>query len=351
MVFPPSGGFTSSSVDVCMFFHGNSADFETAKAEDNSVKSARMAEAVATSGRNVVGLAPFAGGAAAWQDVAAGDFRAMSDGVLQNLTRDLALTSPLKAGAVSLSGHSGGGRALGQAALDTGAEEVTLQDAGYGKFDGKLSVNYNDSWSKLGKWFLTGKTKTLRVITASAKGTGDQNASTRYVVESKTSGFGEKALQAQMDRLVADKTLPEALTLASEKGDNAAPRDGQMKLETKLTATRPDGKVQGTMYLYSIATDHQGARDKTMSAVLRGGGDNFGELALGTYEVTDAKAVVREADDLAKRKKEAGKDVVIPRGDKVPLTEIKKSGKDLFAHVDDHGWTMLTNLRLVSAKP
>lgn len=308
MVFPPSGGFTSSSVDVCMFFHGNSADFETAKAEDNSVKSARMAEAVATSGRNVVGLAPFAGGAAAWQDVAAGDFRAMIDGVLQNLTRDLALTSPLKAGAVSLSGHSGGGRALGQAALDTGAEEVTLQDAGYGKFDGKLSVNYNDSWSKLGKWFLTGKTKTLRVITASAKGTGDRNASTRYVVESKTSGFGDKALQAQMDRLVADKTLPEALTLASEKGDNAAPR-------------------------------------------VRGGGDNFGELALGTYEVTDAKAVVREADDLAKRKKEAGKDVVIPRGDKVTVTEIKKSGKDLFAHVDDHGWTMLTNLRLVSAKP
>ena len=70
----------------------------------------------------------------------------------------------------------------------------------------------------------------------------------------------------------------------------------------------------------------------------------------GEYVVTDGEANVREDDNLAKVKKEDKKNVVIPKGEAVTVTEIKTEGGKKFALVENWGWTLFANLGL-SAKP
>jgi len=352
MVYLPRGGLKSATPDVSMFFHGNGADFKTMDDKDNSVKSARLAEAVGASGRQVIALAPFSGKNpktgkdAEWQALAAGSYRTMIDEVLVSLGRDLLMTTPLKAGAVSLIGHSGGGRALGQAAIETGATEVTLQDAGYGKFNGEVSVNYTSGWDKLGRWFLTGQApKTLRVLTCWGRGTGDGDNSTRFVLENKISGFSVSALEAQMGRLVKEGALVDKLTLTKEGGDASSVRDGDMKLESRLVARKPDGTLQGTLHVFFIQASHGGVRDKSMAAALRGGGDDFGKPAPGDFEVVADKAYVRTESNLALRAKRDGADIVIPKGDKVRVTDRRAHGREQYGLVEGHGWTLMSNLK------
>lgn len=43
-----------------------------------------------------------------------------------------------------------------------------------------------------------------------------------------------------------------------------------------VTATRPDGTLQATLYVLHLATGHKEVRDETMSATAKGGGLDFG---------------------------------------------------------------------------
>ena len=346
IVFLPPGGLVGPTMDVFVFFHGMGGDY--ASKSSNTAKNSNLPQAIAASGK--VGLAPVGGAGANWETWAPGDFKSMVDDALARVSADEGVTPAVKAGSVSIAGHSAGGKALGQAALDLDAPEVTLQDAGYGKFKGAPAENYIASWDKLGKWFLAGKSpKTLRVISHDAKGTGAVDASTRYAVENADHGFSEAALKATMAGLVASGAITAPLTLTTEAGDRT-PRVGSgggMRLESKLTATRADGGHQGTMYLYHLPTSHDGVRNETMGAAAKGGGDNFGALDLkkGSYLVTDGAAVIRDPAALSKPKKgPGGKPETIPKGETVQVTEFASDG-GVFANVAGYGWTKLSNLK------
>ncbi len=64
----------------------------------------------------------------------------------------------------------------------------------------------------------------------------------------------------------------------------------------------------------------------------------------GPYVVTSAKAALRDEDNLAKVKKEGGKEVLIPVDTKVEVTEIVEHGGIKYAKVKDWGTTKLSNL-------
>jgi hypothetical protein len=69
----------------------------------------------------------------------------------------------------------------------------------------------------------------------------------------------------------------------------------------------------------------------------------------GAYVVNTADAAVRQDENLAKPKLEAGKKVNIPEGTAVQVTELKTHAGAQYANVEGFGWTRFSNLG-VSAK-
>lgn len=291
LVFLPQELPPGGDADVFVFFHGLGGDYASEQVQtrphDNAAKDAHLAEAIAASGK--IGIAPTAGPNASWGSVLKHGFKPIVEQTLLALSKSLGREPPLRARSVSLAGHSAGGTALGQAALDMddAVKDVSLQDAGYGKFaddNGVLHAaqNYLNSWKNLRKWFLQGKPhKTLRVITRARKGSGESDASTRFVLEDPALGFNQAALQAYIDHV-----LKQPLKVTPGGGSGEV-REGGMILESELRVTQADGSPQGTIYVLSMdpkKAGHYDVRNRSMAAIVSGGpqggqepkGEDFG---------------------------------------------------------------------------
>jgi hypothetical protein len=280
LVFLPKDGLKKTNVDVFMFFHGRGGDFTTTKTHtpgtneyaDNPAISAKIPDAVSKSG----GIAICPQGKQFkvdidWGNIAAGGFKKMVDTTLTRLSADLDRTDkPLTAGNVSLAGHSAGGNAMGQAALDTGATDVTLQEAGYG---------FTNSWKKLRDWFLLGQApKTMRVIT---QNNGNRHA-TRTLVKDATrqdgkyvpgGTFSAAEIVSYSKQLVKEGKLPGPVTVQEFKGDGKA-EAGDIVLERGFRVLRSDGSLQGSLRLYHLAdekADHWAASSQTMESTMTAG--------------------------------------------------------------------------------
>jgi hypothetical protein len=279
LVFVPPGGPKSATVNIFFFFHGNGGDYTTSKThaqtkgfEDNPAISANMAQAVANSGS--IAICPQGNGKKVdgeWGSIKAGGFKKMADVSLAKLSADLdRADQPLVAGEVSIAGHSAGGNALGQAALDTGATDVTLQDAGY---------NFTNSWEKLREWFLLGAApKTARVITKKGKSAGGTATLLREksVVDGKTVPAGKfKASEiiSYSKQLAKNGQLDGPVTVEEFQGDGKADASGLI-LVKGYRVFRQDGSLQGSLRLYELADpdgDHWAVSSTTMETSMSSG--------------------------------------------------------------------------------
>jgi hypothetical protein len=279
LVFLPKDGLKNDNPDVFMFFHGRGGDYTSTKThaknggyEDNPAISAKIPDAVAQSGG--IAICPQGHGFKVdidWGAIGAGGFQKMVDTTLKRLSKDLDKTdTPLTAGNISLAGHSAGGNALGQAAMDTGATDVTLQEAGYG---------FDKSWKKLREWFLTGNSpKTMRVIT---QGNANGSATRKPVAEAKTvKGKTTKGGMLSTSEIVSyssqlvDKGLLQAPVTVEQFEGNDTVEAGGIVLERGYRVFGDNKKLLGSMRLYHLAdkdADHWAAATQTMEASMTAG--------------------------------------------------------------------------------
>ena len=278
LVFVPPGGIKQATVNVFVFYHGRGADYASSKThaknggfEDNAAIGAKIPEAVANTG--TIAICPQGHGFKVdqdWGSIGAGGMKKMVDGALAHLSADLGHTEqPLTPGHISLAGHSAGGNALGQAALEMpdNVFDVTLQEAGYG---------FERSWVKLREWFLTGKpVKHIRVITQN-NGAG---AATRKPVAEKRKGEKHGAalstdmIKSYSAELAKDGKLPGPVTIEPISGSDQV-EEGGIVLERGYKVLRSDGTLQGTMRLYHVEdakADHWAVSDQTMEISMKPG--------------------------------------------------------------------------------
>ena len=318
MVYVPPGLKTTPAdpVDVFMFFHGWYADYASAGVDNfqkedpgKAADLAGAARAAAAGGRNVIVIAPQVNSAhnqkSPWEQQKSGSYEAMVATTFGNLKEDLKLPHPLKRGAVSLAGHSGGGKALGQATADLdsgdggGVTDITLQEAGYGGHegaaDGAARGDFAQSFQMVRTWLTRGKgPKVLRVITkATHEGTDTRHAlegsSTEEHEDKKTHKKSSQKLLPVLseDRIRHSVQADPDLEVKATEVTETLPRTGGMHLIRKIEIVhKGSGNVQGTLYLFLMADPprakgvdpHFGVRDQIMSDNVAAGnkGDGFG---------------------------------------------------------------------------
>lgn len=261
LVFVPKGIESATNPNVFLFFHGNGGDYSTSKThtpgtyefKDNPAISANMNDAVANSGS--IAICPQGHHekmSTEWGGITADQFKGMVDQTLAQLSGDLGRADkPIKAGAVSVAGHSAGGAALGKAALGTDATDVTLQDAGY---------NFSNSWKSLREWFFDGtEPRTVRVITRPKAG------DTHTLIDS--GGYFDKSQITAYASKIGHK-----VTVEEFKGDGKTVEDGGIKLVRGYRVYRKDGSLQGSLRYYERASgDHWAASSGTMEASMTSG--------------------------------------------------------------------------------
>lgn len=262
------------SVDVFLYFHGIGGNYASKKTrkqekqgyEDNPSLGAEVPEGLAQSGRNMVAIFPQGQYRPEWASLTPAKYAQMIDHVLPRLSRDLGLAEPLQKGHVSLGGHSMGGTGLGPAAIGTDADDVTLHDAGYGWYD--------NSWTQLREWFVTGKpAKNLRVISNASVSTIDRDDNTLNMTKHNLAAKDVMATAKQHNIKGAQVTPVQP--------DKKTKRDGGMTLDGGFDLTI-DGQLQGSLRIFGMnhgKADHWGVRDQTMAATLRAGdaSDEFGK--------------------------------------------------------------------------
>lgn len=272
IVFLPENGLTDARPDIFMFFHGIGGDYSTDKTharnggyEDNPAIAADMAQAVNNSGG--IAICPQAknpGNATReWKAIQEGGFQAMVDQTLARLNADLGRTEqPLTAGNISIAGHSAGGSALGQAALDTGATDVTLQDAGY------HYNSFRESWPKLRDWFLLGEApKTIRVISQV-----NNRGGTQYPVTGDRE-LAKGEIVSHSRELVGAGQIPGPVTVEEIAGNDQVEKGG-IVLKEGYRVIRSDGQLQGSLRIYEMASgsvDHWGVASETMESSMTAG--------------------------------------------------------------------------------
>ena len=303
--------FDGTTADIVVYFHGDAADYsaDTASNYKRENPAIGMDLKAAMKGSNQIIIAPQVnalGGnmKSPWNTLGAGDYESIVQTVLTNLQSDLGLKAAIPRGTFSIAGHSGGGKALGQATKDldatgSGVADVTLVEAGYGGGEGDGGV-FSKSFVLARDWLLEGRQgKVLRVITkATSVGTD-----TRYAIENnprpdpddpkKTEAWRTPVLGlAGVKKALKDKKLD--ADLQADQTDIAADpktRTGGMKLIRTIVVSRkkdPDkGKVQGTIYVFLMSDPprdkgtvdtHFGVRNATIRDIVsgRGKGDTFG---------------------------------------------------------------------------
>jgi hypothetical protein len=252
-----------SPVSVFAFFHGFFANYSvdaingTDPSSDNPALGAHLAESVAASGRNLIAIAPSSSNHSDvnW-DKEKVNFELLLRGVLEKLKAQLHLDK-LEPGEISIAGHSGGGRALGDSAETLGAyqdhvHEMTLQDAGYGF----------PSFHELQKWFLTGKgPKTIHVITRYEKDDELDKDSTRKVV-------------ADGRPLAVDQLIDAGgkdFDFKTEKGSKKKNADGLILEYTIHAKSKKDAKEEERKIevLRFPRDDHFGVRNETTKNLIK----------------------------------------------------------------------------------
>lgn len=302
--------FDGTTADIVMYFHGDAADYSAATASnyDRENPAIGMDLKAAMRGKNQIIIAPqvnVLGGnmKSRWDALSAGDYESIVQTVLTNLQSDLGLKAAIPRGAFSIAGHSGGGKALGQATKDldptgSGVADVTLVEAGYGGGEGDGGV-FSKSFVLARDWLLEGRTgKVIRVITkATSVGTD-----TRHAIENnprpdpddpkKTEAWRTPVLGlAGIQKAIKDKKL--VADLQADQTDIASDpgmRTGEMQLIRTIVVTRKKdpgkGKVQGTLYVFLMkdpprgtgVDTHFGVRNATIGDIVsgRGKGGSFG---------------------------------------------------------------------------
>lgn len=283
MVYVPQDRALESEVDVFVFFHGNGGDFATTRTNkafggyaDNTAISADLPAAVTASDRNVIAIGVQANNKdhPEWRTIAPAQYAAMVDSVLRHLRVDLALPRPFVVSAVSLAGHSAGGMALGPAAMGLDAQDVTLQDAGYG-YD-----SFQASWSQLRQWFVSGNedghVKQLRIISKDHLAGADDVNNTLHVHSAELS---RSTILALAQSLHPGKVV----TCPAVAQDKATPRDAGMTLLGGFDLL-VDGQARGRVRTFAVDLEtaggkaHWAVKDETMVAAISAGDadDEFG---------------------------------------------------------------------------
>jgi hypothetical protein len=296
--------FDGSKANVTLYLHGDRADYSASTADNYKRENPGigMDLKAALKGSNQILIAPQInkwGGdmRSPYGAIGAGDYERIVQTVLTKVQTDLGLKSPIPRGTISIAGHSGGGKGLGQAATDLdakgpGVTDVTLVEAGYGgkEYKNGQAVDggeFAKSFQKARDWLLEGHPgKVLRVITKATS----ENTDTRTAIDFNPAApdhipvLGREgvnnAIKAKKLDLRADQT--------NIKMDPK--KRSEMQLVRKIEVTRttdPDkGKVQGTIFVYVMqdpprgtgVDSHFGVRDATIRDIAAGSGkgDTFG---------------------------------------------------------------------------
>jgi hypothetical protein len=302
--------FDGTTADIVVYFHGDAADYAADIANNYTRENPAigMDLKAVMKGSNQIIIAPqvnVLGGdmKSPWNTLGAGDYESIVQTVLTNLKIDLGLKAPIPRGAFSIAGHSGGGKALGQATKDLdptgrGVADVTLVEAGYGGGEGDRGV-FSKSFVLARDWLLEGRPgKVIRVITkATSVGTD-----TRHAIENNPRPDPKDPTKTEAGRipvlgLAGVKTAIKAkkldADLQADQTDIASDpktRTGGMQLIRTIVVSRkkdPDkGKVQGTIFVFLMKNPpraegvdtHFGVRDATIRDIVsgRGKGDTFG---------------------------------------------------------------------------
>jgi hypothetical protein len=302
MVYVPPK-FDGTKADVVLYFHGDAADYSAGKSNnyDRENPAIGMKLAGLALGPNQIVIAPqgnewTAGGKAIfnkspWATLQPGDFESIVQTVFTNLKDDLKLTTPIARGAFSIAGHSGGGKALGQAAQDLdstggGVKDVTLVDAGYGGREdakGKGDGSFAQSFQMVRDWLLKGSgDKVLRVITKATTAGYD----TRRAIEKLKKGDDSWSipvlgLDGVRNAIKASGRETEMQADATEMEADAKTRTGGMRLVRKIVVSRKrGGAVQGTIFVFLMTNPprgkdvdaHFGTRNATIGDIVAGQG-------------------------------------------------------------------------------
>lgn len=131
-------------------------------------------------------------------------------------------------------------------------------------------------------------------------------------------------------------------------------------VESYDAATRTLVSIEGNTYGIHADKDGKAERldDDHLKDSTQGSGTAAGiherdmsTLAPGptTYTVKEANAYVREDDDLTKFKMDGVKKVALAVGSSVVITEVKDSAGARYGHLQDGGWTRMSNLATTAA--
>ncbi len=302
--------FTGATADIVVYFHGDAADYSasTANNYDRENPAIGMDLMRVMKGSNQIIIAPqvnVLGGnmKSPWNALGTGDYESIVQTVLTNLKSDLGLNAAIPRGALSIAGHSGGGKALGQATKDldpagSGVADVTLVEAGYGGGEGDGGA-FSKSFVLARDWLLEGRPgKVMRVITkATSMGTD-----TRHAIENNPRPVPDDPTKTEAGRIpvlglagirkaIKDKKLDSDLQAdQTDIASDPKTRTGGMQLIRTIVVSRkkdPDkGKVQGTLFVFLMKNPprdkgvdtHFGVRDATIRDIVsgRGKGDTFG---------------------------------------------------------------------------
>lgn len=302
--------FDGKTADIVVYFHGDAADYsaDTANNYDRENPAIGMDLKTVMKGSNQILIAPQVnalGGSmkSPWDTLSAGDYESIVQTVLTNLQTDLGLETAISRGTFSIAGHSGGGKALGQATKDLdptgrGVTDVTLVEAGYGGGEGD-GGSFSKSFVLVRDWLLEGRAgKVIRVITkATSVGTD-----TRHAIENNPHPDPDDATKTEAGRIpvlglagvkkaIKDKKLDSDLQ-ADQTDIKSDPktRTGGMQLIRTIVVTKKNnpnkGQVQGTIYVFLMSDPpraagvdtHFGVRDATIGDIVTGSGkgDTFG---------------------------------------------------------------------------
>jgi hypothetical protein len=309
MVYVPPKFDGTKKTDIVVYFHGDAADYSATTANNYDRENPAIGmhlSAGATGAVDRIVIAPqgnewTAGGSAIhakspWDTLHAGDYETIVQTALTNLQGDLHLTGAIPRGTISIAGHSGGGKALGQAALDLdktgdGVKDVTLVDAGYGGREnatGGTSGSFAKSFQMVRDWLLDGTPdKVLRVLTKQSSAGTDTRTAIENVsrpprkVDPTAERIPVLGLEGVENAIKAKGRDAELQADATEVATDPTKRTGEMHLIRKIVVShKKDNKVQGTIFVF-VMTDpprakgvdtHFGLRDATIGDIVSGQG-------------------------------------------------------------------------------
>jgi hypothetical protein len=305
MVYVPPKYDGTNKTDVVLYYHGDAANYTAAKANDYTSENAAIGMNLPglTLGANQIVIAPQGnewtdGGKAVfakspWHTLQAGDHETIVQTVFTNLKDDLKLTGAIPRGIISIAGHSGGGKALGQAAKDLdntkkdgGVRDVTLVEAGYGGREnkkGEADGVFAQSFQMVRDWLLEGNPdKVLRVLTkAPSAGTDTRRAIESTKRQEAAGSIAVLGLTGVRNAIKAKGRQDELQAEATEVETDPKTRTGGMHLIRTIVVSRKDGTTQGTIYVFlmidpprdkKVVDTHFGVRNATIADLVAGQG-------------------------------------------------------------------------------